>query len=240
MRLFCFPFAGGSASAFRSWPDTLGNHIEVVAIQPPGREGRFSEPPLREIDAALVCIRDAIRPLLDRPYAFFGHSLGSILAFETARLLRRDGLPQPRRLFVSGRRAPQVPLGRRPFHNLPDQELVDEIRKLSGDANGLFDSEEMRTLLLPIARADFALHDTYVHREEHPLDVPISVFGGLDDLTTSDENLRAWQAQSALPIRLAMLPGRHMFIDTARDDLLHAIASQLAPTAPPVTFATMA
>ncbi len=240
MRLFCLPFAGGGASAYRAWPDGLPEWIEPVAIQLPGREGRFAEPALRELRPALHGIRAALAPLLDRPYALFGHSMGSVIAFELVRLLRREGLPLPRHLFVSGRRAPQLPLGRRAFQDLPDMELVAEIRKLSGDANGLFDSEEMRALLLPMVRADFALHDSYAYQDEHPLDVPVSVFGGLDDETTSEQNLRAWQAHTLLPIRLGLYPGGHFFVDSSRREVLQALAETLASAAPTAPRAAVA
>lgn len=227
MRLFCFPYAGGGASAYRSWAEALGDGIELVAIQPPGRESRSAEPPLTDLNNLVERLRDAIAPMLATPFSFFGHSLGALVSFELARALRREGLPLPDTMFVSGRRAPQVPLGRPAFHRLDDMALVSEIRRLGGDAHRLLDDHEMRSLLLPAVRADFAVHDTHVHREEYPLDVRMHVFGGLDDHTTSDANLRAWQEQCELPIVLSMFAGDHFFIDQSRQELLRAIAASL-------------
>ncbi len=234
LRLFCFPFAGGSASAFRGWGDALDERVEIVALQPPGRESRFAEPAITQMGALVGRICEALASSLDRPFVFFGHSLGALVSFEVARALRRQGRPMPLAMIVSGRRAPQVPLGRPPFHRLDDAALVSEIRKLGGDPHRLFDSEEMRALLLPVARADFAVHDTHVHEDEHPLDVPISVFGGLDDHTTNERNLRAWQEQCVGPVSLSMFPGGHFFIEDARHDVLQAIAALLAQSIPAV------
>lgn len=237
LRLFCFPFAGGSASAFRGWADVFGEHVEVVAVQPPGRESRYAEPPLTDLPELVEHLRDALAPCLDRPFAFFGHSLGALVSFEVARALRRARMPMPLSMIVSGRRAPQVPLGRPPFHRIGDDALVTEIRRLGGDPNRLFDSEEMRMLLLPVARADFAVHDTYVYEDDYPLDVAMTVFGGLDDYTTSEANLLAWQEQCLSPIRLSMFPGGHFFIENTRDEVLSAVAALLAKPNIPVAYA---
>lgn len=232
LRLICLPFAGGAASAFRSWADALPESVEVRAIQLPGREGRFAEPAMRQLPQVLQALAGALRPITSCPYAVFGHSMGSILAFELVRLLRRQGQSMPRHLFVSGRRAPHLSLGRRPFHDLPEMDLVAEIRRFDGDAHGLLDSAEMRALLLPAVRADFALHDSYVYRDEAPLDVPMTAFGGMADATTSEDDLHAWQQHCLLPMSVQMYAGGHFFIETQRKHLLQAISAQLRLSTP--------
>ena len=107
LRLLCFPYAGGGTSIYRSWSAQLPPHIELCAVRLPGREGRFAEPPLRRMDRLLALLVNGVLPYLDRTVAFFGHSLGALVAFELARALRREGLPTPAHVFVSGRRAPQ-------------------------------------------------------------------------------------------------------------------------------------
>src|SRR5688572_31776322 len=123
VRMVCFAYAGGGASAFRRWAALMPDGVEVVAAQPPGREARFVETPLRALAPMVGGLRDAIAPLLDRPLVFFGHSLGALVAFELTRALREAGLRQPAHLFVSVRRAPGIALGRRTFHDLPKDEL---------------------------------------------------------------------------------------------------------------------
>lgn len=233
MRLFCFPYAGGGASAYRGWHDLLPPGVELVAIQPPGRETRFNEPPLRDMSAMLAEVARAMAPMLDRPYAVFGHSLGSLVAFELVRLLRQSGLPLPEHLFVSGRRAPHVPIDRRAFHDLADADLIDELRKMRGMTDQLLENEELMAVLLPTLRADFAVHDTYRYREQPALALPVTVFGGLEDEVTTPENLAAWSSMTAAASQVRLFPGGHFFINEHRDDVLAVISRELHPLLEP-------
>src|SRR5579883_2155511 len=128
LRLFCFPYAGGAASIYRLWPQLLPETIEVHAIQLPGREGRLLEPTYVRLAPIIDEVTQAIAPLLDRPFALFGHSLGALLAFELARQLRRLQRPQPIHFFASARRAPQFADPDPPIHRLPDAEFLEEVR----------------------------------------------------------------------------------------------------------------
>ena len=233
MRLFCFPFAGGGASAYRSWAPAIPAHVELHAVQLPGRETRFGEPALRDLEAVLDGLVPVLASHWDKPFAFFGHSLGALLAFEAARALRRRGLPMPAHMFLSGRRAAHVPLDRRAYHDLPEDELLAEIRKMNEAANPLFDHPELVALALPTLRADFALHDTYSYRPEDPLDIPFSVFGGLSDHTTDSNVLKDWQSLTSRGMKISLFPGGHFFIDTQRRDVLAVIAQQLHALATP-------
>ena len=121
-RLFCFPYAGGGASIFRTWPERLPPDIEVCAIQLPGREDRFGEPTFENLSSVIDVLADVLCPYTDFPFAFFGHSLGALISFELTRRLRRQKTPCPMQLFVSGHRAPQIPDPDPPIHQLPDVE----------------------------------------------------------------------------------------------------------------------
>ncbi|MGH8075977.1 MAG: thioesterase II family protein [Lysobacter sp.] len=223
LRIFCFPYAGGGASAYRKWPSLLPADVELLAAQLPGREARFVEPPLRDLDSVLGHLASAIEPLLDRPFVFFGHSLGALIAYELTLLLRSRGRRMPEHLILSGRRAPSIPIGRRAFHNLPDDELIQEIRTLSGTSEGVLQNDELMALVLPTLRADFAIHDTYRYREQASLDVPFTIFGGLDDAATTSDNLSAWESLTTRGARLSLFRGGHFFIDESKDEVLAAI-----------------
>jgi medium-chain acyl-[acyl-carrier-protein] hydrolase len=223
LRLICFPYAGGGASVFRKWPTFLPDGVELVAAQLPGREARYIEPPLQDIDSALSHLSAAIEPLLDRPFVFFGHSLGALVAYELTLLLRTRGLRMPEHMILSGRRAPSIPIGRRPFYDLPNEELIEEIRKLSGTSQGVLENDELMAMMLPMLRADFAIHDKYRYRESAALDVDFSVFGGLDDISTTADNLSAWESMTTRGVRLSFFRGGHFFIDEARNDVLPVI-----------------
>ena len=160
-RLFCFPYAGGGASIYRQWASKLPVWIEVCAFQLPGREIRMREPGHTDLRSAVEEVADTIHSLLDKPFYLFGHSMGSAISFELARLLRRSGLPQPRHLFVSARRAPQLPQPKEDIHVLPEREFLASIKKLGGTPEEVLKNEELMELFLPTLRADFTLLETY-------------------------------------------------------------------------------
>jgi medium-chain acyl-[acyl-carrier-protein] hydrolase len=229
LRLFCFPYAGVGASAYRPWATALDPAIELCAVQPPGREERIGTPPFSRLDPLLDALAPAVQPLLDRPFVFFGHSLGALVGFELARRLRRLGAPEPRHLFVSGRRAPQLPIREEVLHTLPDAALKEELRRFNGTPDAALQHEELMALVLPVLRADLAIHETYVHRVEPPLGMPISAFGGEGDPEVPEANLAAWKEQTTKAFRLRLLPGDHFYLQAGRAPLLAAITEDLAP-----------
>jgi medium-chain acyl-[acyl-carrier-protein] hydrolase len=227
LRLFCFPYAGGAASIFYPWPDDLPLDVAVCPIQLPGRENRLGEPLFTRISPLVQVLAQAIRPYLDLPFAFFGHSMGAIISFELARELCKRGDPGPVQLFASGNRAPQIACRDSPIHQLPEAEFIEEIRKFSGIPEAVLQNTEFLQLFLPILRADFAMHDTYIYTAGEPLACPISAFGGLQDKEVGRDDLAAWRNQTQTTFTLRMLPGDHFFLHNARTPLLHAISQDL-------------
>lgn len=226
VRLFCFPYAGGGASVFRTWPADLPSYFEVYAAQLPGRGARMAESPFTHISAMVASIADGLRPHLSKPFAFFGHSMGAIIGFELARLLRREGRPGPFHLFVSGHAAPQLPDTSRRTYDLPEQELIEELRRLNGTPPEVLAQPELMQLMLPILRADFEVCQTYECSTEPPLDCPVTVFGGMDDVETGRERLEPWREQTSAPFSLKMLPGDHFFLNGAQSQILRVIDQQ--------------
>jgi medium-chain acyl-[acyl-carrier-protein] hydrolase len=212
LRLFCFPYAGGSSYLFRSWLNYLPKNIEVCPIELPGRGMKIKSIPFKQIEPLVKAIAIEILPYLDKPFAFFGHSMGGLVSFELARFMRRHHNLEPAHLFISGRRAPQTKDLKPPIHNLPQAEFIHELRQLNGTPSGVLNNHELMELLIPILRADFTVLETYTYFDETPLNCPISVFGGLQDKEVSLEQLEAWQAQTLNSFSLKMLPGDHFFI----------------------------
>jgi len=227
LRLFCFPYAGGSAPVFHPWRDALPESVEVCAMQAPGRGSRLGERPFTRLLPLVAALSKAIPSLLDRPFAFFGHSIGGLVAFELAHRLRASGGPAPLRLFVAGCNPPQLPNPHPPIHNLPDDALIDELRALDGTPEAVFDHKELMALMLPALRADFALLETYTYRPRPPLEVPITVFGGADDRRAPPDGLDAWRAQTGAAFALHVLPGGHFFLHDSQDRLLALLADAL-------------
>jgi surfactin synthase thioesterase subunit len=228
LRLFCFPYAGRGASVYRDWGRWMPAHIEVVAVQLPGREDRFREPAHRRLPPLVDELGDAVARLEDLPFAYMGHSMGGLLAFELARKLRDAGRPTPTHLFVSGRRAPHIADPEPPIPDLPDEEFARELqRRYQGLPPMIADDPELRAFFLPMVRADLELVDTYDHRAAPPLGCPISAFGGTED-AIAEEELAAWQEHTTAACRVEMLPGDHFFINTQGESLAEMVAAQLA------------
>jgi medium-chain acyl-[acyl-carrier-protein] hydrolase len=226
VRLLCFPFAGGGASAYRAWPDALAPEVEVWPVQLPGRENRLSEPAARDLGALAETLAGVFAPHLTGPYALFGHSMGAMVAFELARRLRVEGGPEPVHLFVSAHAAPQLPV-HLPVHDLPPHLFLEVLRAYNGTASSVLEHSELLQLLLPNLRADFALFETYRYREEAPLQCPLSVLGGVDDSSVPVERLRPWERHTTGRSRLRMLPGNHFFLQSASSLVIRAIREDL-------------
>lgn len=232
LRLFCFPYAGGSAAVYRDWHTLVPGEIEVAAVNLPGRGARFKEPPLDRAEVLVESLAEELGPHMEPPFAFFGHSMGALIAFELTRLLRREGRRLPERLLVSGRRAPHLPDEDPPIHGLPDAELMEELRQLNGTPEEVLAHPELMELFLPVLRADFAVCEEYRYREEPPLDLPISAFGGVDDPDVERSHVLGWREQTRGGFRLRMFPGGHFFLNDHRDALVRAVVLDLLSGVP--------
>lgn len=229
MRLFCFPYAGGGASVYRAWANTLPPELEVCAVQLPGRENRLVEPLFERAAPLVDTLAEVLEPYLDMPFAFFGHSMGALIAFELARELRRARGQTPVHLFAAGRPAPQVIKRDAPVYQMSRDKFLDQLRFLNGTPSAILQNPELMELVLPILRADFALNETYMYYQEEPFGCPLSAFGGRDDPKVDPNELKLWERQTTATFRLRMLPGNHFFINSEQATLLRAIADDLRP-----------
>jgi surfactin synthase thioesterase subunit len=230
-RLFCFPYAGAGASVFLSWTDALAEHLDVWAVQPPGRETRLREPSLARVEDVVDALLPALLPFADRPFALFGHSLGALVAFELARRLERDGERRPVHVFVSGAGAPHRPRTKPPIRHLPDAEFRREIARTGGTPSAVIENEELMELFLPMLRADFTQAETYSCGAADAIDAPITALGGTEDVQVDRARLAAWAELTRAACRRLDLPGGHFFLRESRDPLLEVIARTLASTA---------
>jgi medium-chain acyl-[acyl-carrier-protein] hydrolase len=226
LRLICFPYAGGSASLFRNWHRHL-DAVELWSIQLPGRMNRFTEPLFTSMSELVPVLAPSLTSLLDRPVVFFGHSLGALLAFETARWLRRHRLPLPRHLFVAGTRAPHTP-PQPETHYETTEKVLARIEELNGTSSVVLSNPEFLNAVLPIIRADFEVAETYHYVPEPPLDCGITAFGGTADPETADAKLDAWRHQTTGAFVQHVLDGDHFFIHTQETALLARLAAELA------------
>ncbi|TDC38955.1 alpha/beta fold hydrolase [Micromonospora sp. 15K316] len=225
VQLFCLPYAGAGASAFRHWSAGLGPGVEVLPVQLPGRENRITEDPRFQV-------ADVARAVAERatgPYALYGHSMGGRLGFEVVRELRRGGRPLPLRLYVGGARAPHVTAPSL-FDGLSTVDDDELLRRL-GDGGGLpaevLEHPELVELLLPLLRADFGRVDGYRYVPGEPLPVPIVAFTGRHDRAVTREQSTAWARHSAAGFTLHEIAGGHFFLHDAAEELFAAIRADL-------------
>ena len=226
LTLACFPYAGGGAGIFRGWSASLPAPIEVVAVQPPGREQRLLEPAFETLEPLVRAIVSQLAPALTRPFALFGHSLGALLAYEVAHALREQA-NDLRYLFVSGLRAPHLRMSREPIHQLPDRSFIDAVRQLGGTPQEILSHAELMELLLPPLRADIAMYETYAPRGRPPLTCPITAFGGVSDPDVTAADLAAWRDHTTGEFTLQLFAGDHFYLRTSQEALLAAISQRL-------------
>ncbi|NHZ83272.1 alpha/beta fold hydrolase [Massilia sp. CCM 8695] len=227
-RLFCFSYAGGSAAPFLAWQASLPPSIEVCAVQLPGHGARFGEAPFHSL-AQLV---DALAPVIAReaglPFAFFGHSLGGLLAFELARHCQRQRLAMPEHLFVSASSAPRQRRTKRHLHGLDDEALIAALGDYNGTPPAILADRELMALLLPAIRADFAMVETYAYRDDAPLDIPITVLAGTNDSHVAAQHLPCWQKETSDVCQLRWFEGDHFFIHNRQQEVIDCILDGLA------------
>ena len=230
MRLFCFPPAGMGAAYYRSWAGELPDAVEMYAVQLPGRTMRMAEPSMTSIRDLVESIVSAIAARLDLPAAFLGHSMGAVLAAETARELMARNLPSPVHMFVSGRRPPHMPDPMPPLRGLSDDDFVLEInRRYGGIPKAILDSPDVLALLLPALRADVTALETFPAKPRPPLSMPITVFGGDRDLLAPRSDLEAWKSETTAPVDVRLFPGGHFYLDREGSTVITTMLETLAP-----------
>jgi medium-chain acyl-[acyl-carrier-protein] hydrolase len=205
------PFAGGNAAAYQHWASRLPDWIETIAVQLPGRGPRALERPYTAIRPLVCALAHNLNTVFDERYAVYGHSMGALLGFELVRELRRRGGRHPDHLIVAAQPAPQRPTSNLKVDAISDRELILLLHD-KRDADLLNVNRELRDLVIPGLRADFALCANYDYEEEGPLTLPIAALGGSRDRSVSQADLSAWQQQTTGRFELRNIAGDHFFL----------------------------
>lgn len=220
--LVCFPQAGGAASFFGTWNLTLDGDIELYAVQYPGREDRVLEACIGDMGTLVSSIVDALQPLLHRPLALFGHSMGAGVAYEVARQLE----PEPVCLFVSGRHSPAEQLGNG-VRFRDDDGVLAELERLGGTPTELLSNPELREMVLPALRSDFALEETYRQLGGQQLSCPIIALVGDDDPDVSPNQLERWKDFTTGSFKLQVFAGDHFYLVSERQRVIDTVVSEI-------------
>lgn len=227
-RLFCFPYAGGSAANYLKWPLALSPLIEVCAVELPGRGDRLREPPLTNMPALVSTLVAILTSWSDKPFAFFGHSMGGIIAYEFACALQREAKPLPLHLFVSGCGKPGREKNKTIRFNLPEPEFLQTLRDLGGTPPEVFDHQELLELLLPILRADFQLIEEHQTTATALLDCPITALCGQEDAEIAIEDVERWGEVTTHEFSLRLFQGDHFFIKSNETLVVSTVLQTLA------------
>jgi medium-chain acyl-[acyl-carrier-protein] hydrolase len=225
VRLLCFPYAGGNSSIFLNWASYLPRTIEVSPVELPGRQHRFKEAAVTQLSRLVPALVRELEPLLDLPYALFGHSVGALIAFEIARELRRTNTRPPVHLFVSAHPAPQLQRRQSFIHLLPDHLFLNQVYHLFPPE--VAQNRELMALVMQTMRADLALGETYHYIPEPPLDCPISAIGGNLDFGVTRHELAAWQFQTNKRFNMYLFPGDHFYLSKTPQSLLQMVEKEL-------------
>lgn len=215
LRLFCCAYAGGSGWIFRPWAQQLANSlktdIEICAIELPGRGKRLLEPAFTDLDEIVRVVGPQLTPLLDRPFAFFGHSMGALVAFELCRWLRRTLALKPLHFWASAARAPHLSSKLPPMHSLSEADFIERLKHYQGTPLSVLNNAELMNLMLPTLRADFTVIETYRYQPRAPFNFPITGLWGESDNIVSQTEVAAWQVHTSV-FKLEAIAGDHFFI----------------------------
>lgn len=210
MRLACFPYAGGGAAPYRRLLPFLPEGVELWSARPPGREVRFREPAFTAISSLADHCIDTMGPLLDRPLALLGHSMGAITAFEVAHRLEANGT-RISHLTLSAHRAPHLPSRSTAVHLASDDAILARLTSYGGTPPGFFDDQSLVAALLPNLRRDFQAVETYVHEARSKLAAPATIHGGRDDATIDHSELGCWADSIERINRVEVHDGGHFY-----------------------------
>lgn len=231
VRLFCCPYAGGSASVFRDWHKTSSSKdIEICAFQLPGRGDRMGQPFVKDFHSLIRGLSLEILPLLDRPFAFFGHSMGALICFELIRQLRQIGQPMPVYLFASGRTSPCTLRTLMVVDMTDDLFLESVLARYNPIPDLILNNKELMKIVLETSRADFLMIEKYVYHKREPLSCSIIAFSGSEDREVDIHKVRKWKEHTSKNFDLIILEGNHLFLNDQAESIMHFIRQALIST----------
>jgi medium-chain acyl-[acyl-carrier-protein] hydrolase len=223
-RLFCVPHAGAGPSFFARWVTELSPAVDVCLVHLPGRETRLTERPVDDLPLIATRVAEAARPLLDRPFAFFGHSMGAVIAYEVVHQLPQ----QPHHLFVSASAPPHCPSPEPEIAHLPDADFLAAVRHgYAGIPDALWDNDQLLRVLLPALRADFAAFERYRWTPRQQLRCAVSALGGSADPFVPDSALARWGELTAGGCTVRVIGDGHFYLVNDRAAVHQFIRDQL-------------
>lgn len=227
MKLFCFPYAGGSAMNYKKWIKYLPEQILVHPVELAGRGIRYKEACMTEFDQVIEDVYQFIIPQLDSPFAFFGHSMGALIAYELAKKLKRDNNILPVHLFLSGRGAPSSEVGIK-YSQMGLPELLKELKKLGGITERFFEDETTRQIFIPILIDDFKVCESYRYvKEGSILECDFSILNGKQDHTMKSKDIIGWKSYCKCQCKIKNFEGDHFYINNCTEQVVNEVKQVL-------------
>lgn len=227
LRLLCFPYAGGNARMFRRWGTAMPEGVEACPVELPGRGSRRGEDLVSSMATLVKAMAEEMEPLLDLPFAIFGYSMGGLVGFELARMLRRLYGQEPAALLVAAQNAPSVPLERPTAQSSTDEELSAALHRSGGLPEEALANARFMGMFLPVLRADYAVVDTYAYAPESPLRCPIHLYTGTEDALVSERGQAQWRRETSGGFAVHRFPGGHYFVREAEGPFLASVSRVL-------------
>lgn len=211
VQLICFPYAGSGASLFYPWVNFLSKDFEVWAFQPPGHEELMDQRLISDLAEMKQYILQKIIPIINRPFILFGHSLGSVLAYETTKELQKRNMV-PISLTVSGRQPPHLKSKMHLIAHLNNEDFIKEVFELNGTPPELMASKDFLEMATPILRADFKLAENYQIKIEEKIKCPVSVLGSTTDKWIDTKEIAEWSKTTEKPCETRIFEGDHFYL----------------------------
>jgi surfactin synthase thioesterase subunit len=217
--VYIFPHAGGSATYYVPFAKAFSADIKRVGVQYPGREKGLTQLP--SIPALADEIYSMMAPFApaDAPVAFFGHSMGGLLAFEVALRFQSAGKPIAA-LFVSSSAAP----GHIRYKELQgsDRDILNVVAQVTGTSPELLANDEFALTILPTLQSVRAIAG-YTQPPEVKVSCPIFAFVGDNDVIVAEENMLAWSDRTTDDFRIQVFPGDHFYLTNNLPELVKGI-----------------
>ncbi|WP_326700502.1 alpha/beta fold hydrolase [Streptomyces sp. NBC_01754] len=236
LRMLCFPYAGGGASAYGRWQrglDVHGAGVDVLPVQLPGREGRIAEPRFTDLGDLVADLDAQLDDELHLPHVLYGHSMGALIAYSLVMRRQLRGATLPSALVLSAYRAPHLPAPQIADPDAGDEELLESLASLGGIPRALLSHPEFLSALLPVARDDLMMCTTGTAGvDSEPVRVPLHLFAARRDRLVSVPEVVAWRRHAGRGCEVRTMPGGHFFIRAHEDTFLHELSCLLRPYAP--------
>lgn len=219
-----FPHAGGAAAAYRALAGALADRgLDAYILQYPQRAERLTDPAPDTVEELAAGLFAAGPWAQVGPLRLFGHCLGSLVAFEFARIAEDRGLAV-RGLWASAGQAPST-VAEGPAVPTTDAEMLADIVDLGGTDPRLLADEDFVDLLLPAVRADYRAFNRYTCAPEVRIRADIHAVGGRADHRTDTGHLRRWAGHTGGGFSFRQFDGGHFYLDDHLDAVAHLVSA---------------